>query len=66
MERFKNLLVQCPYHGLKQWLLYQIMYNGFEQQTRTRLASMSHGEFWSKNPTTAENFLEDLVKKKNH
>ena len=63
MERFKNLLAQCPHHGLEQWRLCQIVYEGLDQQTRTMLESMCQGGFLSKNPTAAWEFLEDLAKK---
>jgi len=63
MERFKNLLAQCPHHGLEQCRLCQIVYEGLDQQTRTMLESMCQGGFLTKNPTAAWEFLEDLAEK---
>ena len=30
-DRFKTLLAQCPYHGLDQVYLFQIVYEGLDQ-----------------------------------
>ena len=63
LDRFKNLLYQCPHHGLDQSRLCQIVYKGLDQQTRTMLESMCQGGFLSKIATAAREFLEDLAEK---
>ena len=40
LDMFKNLLSQCPHHGLNQARLYQIIYEGLSQQKRTKMESM--------------------------
>jgi len=62
-DRFKNLLAQCPHHGLDQARLCQIVYQGLDQQTRTMVESMCQGGFFSKSATDAWEFLEDLAEK---
>ena len=57
------MLAQCPYHGLDQSRLCQIVYEGLDQQTRTILESMCQAGFLSKSATAAWKFLEDLVEK---
>ena len=63
MERFKNLLAQCPHHGLEQWHLCQIVYEGLDQQIRTMLEFTSQGGFLSKHSTTTWEFLEDIAER---
>jgi len=62
-DRFKNLLAQCPHHGLDQASLCQIVYEGLDQQTRTMVESMWQGGFLPKSARAAWEFLEDLVEK---
>jgi len=52
-DMFKNLLAQCPDHSLDQACLYQIVYEGLDQQTKTMVDSMCQGDFLSKSATTA-------------
>ncbi|MBZ2164356.1 retrotransposon gag domain-containing protein, partial [Alteromonas stellipolaris] len=33
LERFKDLLTQCPHHAIYKWRLCQILYEGAELQT---------------------------------
>ena len=42
LERFKDLLAQCPYHAIENWRLCQIIYEGVDYQYKTLLESMSH------------------------
>jgi len=63
LDRFKNLLSQCPYHGLDQAHLCQIIYEGLDQQNMTMVELMYQGGFLFKSPANAWEFLEDLAKK---
>jgi len=63
MKRFKNLLAQCPHHGLEQWRFCQIVYEDLDQQTSNMLESKCPGGFLSKNPTATWEFLQDLDEK---
>ena len=62
-DRFKTLLAQSPYHSLDQAHLCRIVCEELHQQTRTMIELMCQGDFLSKNPTTAWEFLEDLAEK---
>jgi len=33
-ERFKDLLAQCPHHRIEKWRQCQILYDGFDYQTK--------------------------------
>ena len=39
-ERFKDLLAQCPHHGIEKWRQCQILYDGLDYQTKTLLETM--------------------------
>ena len=49
MNRFKELLTQCPHHGLNKENLCQIVCEGLDVSTRANVESMSRGEFLCKN-----------------
>ena len=42
-DRFKNLLTQCPHHGIETWRLCQIIYEGLDSNFQTMLESMCQG-----------------------
>ena len=63
LDRFKNLLSQCPHHSLDQSHLCQIIYEGLDLQNRTMMESMCWGEFLPKIPNDAWKIQEDLAKK---
>ena len=44
-ERFKDLLAQCPHHGVEKWRQCQILYDGLDYQTKTLLKTMCQGGF---------------------
>ena len=47
-ERFKDLLAQCPHHGLEKWWLCQILYDDLDYQNKTLLEIMCRGWFLKK------------------
>ena len=44
LERFKNLLAQCPRHAIEKWLLCQIVYEGLDYTSKPLLEFMYQGE----------------------
>lgn len=62
-ERFKDLLAQCPHHGVEKWRLCQIIYEGLNMSSRTMLESMCQGAFMKKNEEEAWEFLEEFSEK---
>ncbi|XP_077232805.1 uncharacterized protein LOC143871649 [Tasmannia lanceolata] len=64
MERFKDLLQECPHHGIDVWHLCQIIYEGIDYQTKQLLESMCPNGFTSfTDEAAAWNFLLDLAEK---
>ncbi|GAV75544.1 LOW QUALITY PROTEIN: gag-asp_proteas domain-containing protein, partial [Cephalotus follicularis] len=60
-ECFKDLLLECPHHGLNTWHLCQINYEGIDYQTKQLVESMCPDWFTSyTNENEAWNFLLDL------
>ncbi|GAV67086.1 LOW QUALITY PROTEIN: hypothetical protein CFOL_v3_10595, partial [Cephalotus follicularis] len=60
-ERFKDLLLECPHHGLNTWHLCQIIYEGIDYQTKQLVESMCPDGFTSyTDENEAWNFLLDL------
>ena len=62
-ERFKDLLAQCPHHGVKKWRQYQILYDGLDYQTKILLETMCQGEFLQKDENQGWDLFEDLAEK---
>ena len=63
LERFKDLLTQCPHHAIEKWRLCQIIYEGVDYQFKTLLESMSHREFMMMTKDNAWKFVEDMTEK---
>ena len=59
-ERFKDLILKCPYHGFETWRLVQYFYNGLTQTNRNMIESMNGGGFLSLMYDEACKFLENL------
>ena len=63
LERFKELLLQCPHHGFEMWRLTQIVYEGLNCSTKTMVETMCGGEFCNKNVREAWDFLGEVAEK---
>ena len=57
-ERFKNLLSQCPHHGIEKWWLCQALYDGLEYQTKILLESMCQGGFLNRTKTKDDYYMK--------
>ena len=62
-ERFKDLLVQCPHHGIEKWRQCQILYDGLDYSTETLLESMCQGGFLQKHENEGWDLYENLAEK---
>jgi len=62
-ERFKDLLAQCPHHGVEKWRQCQILYDGLDYQTKTLLETMCQGGFLQKDENQGWDLFEDLAEK---
>ena len=60
-ERFKELQRQCPYHGLPEWMIPQIFYNGLTDENRNIVNVASGGKWMDKTAREAVTLLEELA-----
>jgi len=60
-ERFKELLMKCPYHGLPISMQVQIFYSGINQSSRSMLDATPGDTFMRKTPEEAYELLEEMV-----
>lgn len=59
-ERFKDLEMSCPHHGLEKWFLVDLFYRGLSPEQRQRVDTFSGGTIASKSPNEAWQTCEDL------
>ncbi|XP_062115708.1 uncharacterized protein LOC133829893 [Humulus lupulus] len=60
-ERFKELLLKCPHHGIMKWMLVHTFYNGLRGNTRTIIDAATGGAFMSKRANEACELLEEMA-----
>ncbi|RVW73220.1 hypothetical protein CK203_057362 [Vitis vinifera] len=56
-ERYMEAINACPHHGFDTWLLVSYFYDGMFSSMKQILETMCGGDFISKNPEEAMNFL---------
>ena len=56
-ERFLETIIACPHHGLDTWMLVNHFYGGISPAMRQLLETMCGGDFLSKHPEEAMEFL---------
>ncbi|WP_193450506.1 retrotransposon gag family protein, partial [Streptomyces plicatus] len=61
LERFKDLLLQCPHHGFEKIRMVQIMYEGLDYPTKQMVESFCNGKFTQKTADDAWTFLEETA-----
>ena len=62
-DRFKNLLSQCPHHGIEKWRLCKIVYESLDSSTTALLESMCQGKFMEKDEDEGWTFFEEFAEK---
>ncbi|XP_052198388.1 uncharacterized protein LOC127805673 [Diospyros lotus] len=60
-ERYKELLLRCPHHGIPDWLQVQTFYNGLLGHTRTIIDATAGGALMDKSFDDAYTLLEDMA-----
>lgn len=60
-ERFKKLLLTCPYHGYETWRTITLFYEGLNFQMRQFVEMMCNGEFRNKDPEEAWDYFDHLA-----
>ena len=56
-ERYMEAINACPHHGFDTWLLVSYFYDGMSSSVKQLLETMCRGDFMSKNPEEAMDFL---------
>ncbi|RVW18366.1 hypothetical protein CK203_101114 [Vitis vinifera] len=56
-ERYMEAINACPHHGFDTWLLVSYFYDGMFSSMKQLLETMCGGDFMSKNPKEAMDFL---------
>nr|CAN59874.1 hypothetical protein VITISV_035142 [Vitis vinifera] len=56
-ERYMEAINACPHHGFDTWLLVSYFYDGMSSSMKQLLETMCGGDFMSKNPDEAMDFL---------
>ncbi|RVW18232.1 hypothetical protein CK203_111993 [Vitis vinifera] len=56
-ERYMEAINACPHHGFDTWLLVSYFYDGMSSFMKQLLETMCGGDFMSKNPEEAMDFL---------
>ncbi|KAJ9535221.1 hypothetical protein OSB04_un001694 [Centaurea solstitialis] len=57
-ERFKNLQRNCPHHGIEDWRLVQLFYNGLRPETRFAIDTSAGGSIMTKTPGAIKDLIE--------
>ncbi|RVW74889.1 hypothetical protein CK203_054630 [Vitis vinifera] len=57
-ERYMEAINACPHHGFDTWLLVSYFYDGMSSSMKQLLETMCGGDFMSKNPKEAMDFLK--------
>ncbi|KAJ9535979.1 LOW QUALITY PROTEIN: hypothetical protein OSB04_un000855 [Centaurea solstitialis] len=60
-ERFKSLQRQCPHHGIEDWRLIQLFYNGLRSNARFAIDSSAGGTIMTKTPAFLKDLIENLA-----
>ena len=56
-ERFMDTISACPHHGFDTWMLVNHFYGGMSPSMKQLLETMCRGDFLSKHPDKAMDFL---------
>ena len=60
-ERYLETINACPHHGFDTWMLVNHFYDGMSPAMKQLLETMCGGDFLSKNPDEAMDFLNYVV-----
>ena len=60
-ERYLETINACPHHGFDTWMLVNHFYDGMSPTVKQLLETMCGGDFLSKNPDEAMDFLNYVV-----
>lgn len=61
-ERCKDMLRNCPHHGLEKWMIAIQFYNGLSSSNRTLVDATAGGAFDQKTPDEVYTLIETIAK----
>ena len=59
-ERYKDLLIRCPHHGLPLLSQVQTFHNGLNPSTREMVDAAAGGTINNKTPEDAYEFIQEM------
>jgi len=60
-ERFQDYILECPHHGMENWLLMQTFYHGLTSSTRDTMDAAAGGAFLSLTLPEATALVEKMA-----
>ncbi|XP_071900972.1 uncharacterized protein [Coffea arabica] len=60
-ERYRELQRRCPHHGLSDWLVVQIFYNGLTYSTKTHVDVAAGEALMGKTAEEAQQLIEEMA-----
>ncbi|XP_026391986.1 uncharacterized protein LOC113287439 [Papaver somniferum] len=63
LERFHDILLQCPHHGIDTVRLTMILYEGLHHKTMTMVGSLCGGKFQDKSADEGYKFFHEVAEK---
>jgi len=60
-ERLQEYILACPHHGMDEWLVLQIFYNGLTATSRAHIDAAVGGAFLDLTITKAKQLVEKMV-----
>ncbi|KAL6345489.1 hypothetical protein AAG906_017210 [Vitis piasezkii] len=61
LKKYMEAINACPHHGFDTWLLVSYFYDGMSSSMKQLLETMCGGDFMSKNPEEAMDFLSYMA-----
>ena len=60
-ERLQEYIMACPHHGMDEWLVLQIFYNGLTMTSRANIDANARGAFLNLTKAKAKALVEKMV-----
>ena len=60
-EHFQEYILDCPYHGMEDWLLMQGFYHGLIQKAHEQLDATAEGTFMSLTLRKAKTLMKKIA-----
>ena len=65
-ERYKDMIRLCPHHGLEEWLIIHMFYNGLLYNTRMTIDAAGGGALMDKPYAEANQLIESMAQNHYH